>query len=155
MNRLRARTIAALLLSLIFTASCATSSIQSVPMPADVSALPANGSCRIYVARSDQFWGKVRSIDVVDRGVDIGTLGEDGYLCWDREPDQTPIELYYNASFLDGGVVEGQLAFDGKPGMVYYYAIHLRKGDRKPEVNLLDAEAGRALIAKRSPAKVE
>jgi hypothetical protein len=154
MKRYGLRQLLPLLLALAVSTSCASAPYQTVPMPSDLGEMPSMEVARIYVARSTQFWGKVHVVDVIDRGVDIGSIDENTFLCWDRKPDQTPIELYYHGPSLTDGVIEGQLAFDGEPGCVYYYAVHLRRSDRKPEVRLLNVKEGQALIADRAPAQV-
>ena len=140
-----------MLISLAATASvaCRTASFQSVPGPAETL---DETKCRVYVGRSSQFWGKVREIEVVDRGTMIGTLGTNGYLCWDREPGENPIQILYHGPILDDGVLEGLLPFNGEAGGVYYYAVHLRKSDRKPQIELLSAKDGMAMVADRTQA---
>jgi hypothetical protein len=151
MMRRRPRWLPVLLLALA-AAACQAPSYQMVPRPADDAAAPASETCRIYLARSAQLWGRIRSIEVVDRGTEIGSIGRDGYLCWDRAPDRSPLQVLYHGAVLDGGVVEGLLDFDGAAGEVYYYAVHLRPSDLKPQFELLDPAAGRALIADRKAA---
>jgi len=153
MNRRHTRPLQFLLITLVVTAAvaCRSGSYQSVPGPA---ATLDEAECRVYIARSAQLWGKVRKIEVIDRGTLIGSLGTGGYLCWDREPGMSPIQVMYHGPILDDGVVEGLLDFNGEAGGVYYYSVHLRKGDRKPEMVLLSAEDGKAMIADRSQATI-
>jgi len=66
---------------------------------------------------------------------------------------RSAIQILYHGAILDDGVVEGLLDFNGEAGGVYYYAVHLRQSDRKPQITMLDAEEGQALMARRSPAK--
>jgi len=152
MQRRQARVLQFMLFALLATATvaCKADSHQNAPIAPEVL---GEGLCRVYVARSHQFWGAVREVDIVDRGTVIGVLGRDGYLCWDREPGQNPIQVFYHGAVLDDGVEEGILHFDGKAGGVYFYAVHLRKNDRKPEIELLSVAAGVDLISARTRAE--
>jgi len=134
-------------------ACAATDSYQNVPMPAEESAAPAADACRVCVTRSSQVWGKVRRVEVVDNGVVVGSIGPSGYLCWERPPGASPIELFYHGPWLDGGAIEGVLPFEGEPGGTYVWAVHLREGDRKPEAFQLDLEEGMSLLEEREPAE--
>jgi len=156
MLRRRAPALGAALLALAATSltACNATSYQNVPRPEAAAAGPAEGLCRIYVARSGQVWGKVRRVEVRDRGEVIGSIGADGYLCWEREPGHNPLQILYHGALLDDGVVEGLADFRGEPGGVYYYEVHLRETDRKPEIALLSSEEGRRLIELREPAPV-
>ncbi|MFT5049418.1 MAG: hypothetical protein ACI8QZ_000811 [Chlamydiales bacterium] len=154
MQRRRARMLQFMLVALAATSSvaCRTASYQSVPGPA---ATLDESKCRVYICRSSQLWGKIRQIEVIDRGTMIGSLGTEGYLCWDREPGENPIQVLYHGPILDEGVLEGLLAFNGEAGGVYYYAVHLRESDRKPQMELLSAEDGMAMMAGRSQATID
>jgi hypothetical protein len=154
LQRQRTRLLSALLIAVAVTTvvSCQAPSRQYVPQPPNGVAAPAEGMCRVYVARSRQFWGKIRSLEVVDGETRVGSIGSDGYLCWERGPGLAAIQVLYHGAVLDEGVVEGLLHFDGEAGGTYYYAVHLRQSDRKPEIKLLDALEGQALIAERSAA---
>lgn len=137
---------------LFVLASACQASYQNVPMPAAGSP-PAPGESRIYLARSAQFWGKVRRVEVIDSGEVVGSIDRKGFLCWDRPAERIPIQIHYHGAVLDDGVVEGLLDFDGQPGEVHYYEVHLRPSDRHPEIRELSAKEGAALLADRRPAK--
>lgn len=147
----QARVLQFLLFALLATATvaCKADSYQNVPNPPKVL---AEGMCRIYIARPHQVVGAVREIEFVDGGTVIGAIGRNGFLCWDREPGQSPIQVLFHGAVLDDGVVESILEFDGEAGGVYFYAVSLQKADRKPLIELLDDRAGVELVKQRTRA---
>lgn len=148
----QARVLQFLLIALLATATvaCKADSYQNVPNPPEVL---GEGLCRVYIARSHQLWGAIREVEIIDRGTVIGTIGRNGYLQWDREPGENPIQVLYHGAILDDGVVESLLEFNGVAGGTYFYAVHLNEENRKPQIELLDDMAGVELIAARTEAK--
>jgi hypothetical protein len=62
--------------------------------------------------------------------------------------------LFFEGASLDTQSVESVFDLPREPGSTNYFVIHVTHQGHKPEVDALSSEAGKALIAKRSPAKV-
>lgn len=132
---------------------CAATSYQTVPMADSLSEAPAADKSRVYVARSGQMTGAVKDIVIRVNGEVVGALGRDGYMCVDAKPGRTIVQLLYQGPLIDGKATEGMVSFEGEPAKTYYYRLHLDSGTKQPVIDLLDSEAGKAMIADRSPAE--
>jgi len=159
LRRFPALSAALILVAASALGSCKTASYQYQPRPASQTEGPPDGLCRVYVARSAQLWGSIRSVEVFDLGQKVGAIGRDGFLCWDRKPGRNPMTVEYHGPKLDAGaagdgIMEGLIEFDGVAGETYYWEIDLRNEDRKPVSRLLSAEEGRKLISERVAAEV-
>ena len=151
-------------LAAALTACAATPSHQLVPQPiADAAPVPKHAT-RVYVARSAQVRGTLRPVQVIEDEVEIGVLGHNGYLCWERPAGNRVLRLIFHGRKIDSGDVETVVASDGAAGETLFFQVDLgatgtepsAPHDRdKPKVTQLTPEQGRALIADRSPARVE
>ena len=157
-----------LLLALLIAAplcSCSmTSSRQLVPRPSQDVEISGPDVARIYVARGSQVRGALRPVHVYEDERDIGVIGADEFLCWERKPGQRILRLIFDGRTIDSGQVETVVSSDGLAGQVTYYRIGLGVGQGEPDpvvgkdkpfVTTLSAEEGRALIAQRKPAPLE
>ena len=148
MIRLR-QASAACLLALV--SACASSSWQSVPQPALEAPIAAD-TCRVVLVREGKLIGRVREVRVYDSEVQIGALGENHYLCWDRPAARGMGRLVFSGYELDGGPVENVFDLPREAGTTTWFAIRLRGDDRKPMVESVPPDEGRALVADRKPA---
>jgi len=139
-------------LSLLLTA-CAAPTWQVVPVPDPGSAVPPT-ACRVVLVREGKLVGRVREVRVYDNGEDIGALGEKGYLCWDRAPGRGVGRVVFAGYDLDGGPVENVFDLPREGGTIGWFAIRLRREDRKPMVEAVTPQEGQALIAERKPAEL-
>lgn len=149
MNLLRRVSLSGLLL---LGAACAAPSWQSAPWVDPASALPAN-VCRVVLVREGKVIGRAREVLVSDNGREIGALGESSYLCWERAPERGVASVKWVGYKIDGGPVENVFDLPREPGATGWFVIRLREGDRKPMVEEVTPEEGRALIAGMEPAK--
>ncbi len=139
------------LICLTFVASCTSPSYQSVARPTETEAVGAD-RCRVYVARSDDVKGSLRSVRISDQGVVIGRIGDNEYLCWDRPAERGAGQVFYEG--LDPRFEDVESLFDlpREGGTTTWFALRIGE-QRKPEIVPLSADEGRALIAKRHPAQ--
>ena len=84
-NRLAAAGLLGLL-SAALAACTSTPSRQSVPRPPQDVEITSSEVTRIYVARASQGRGKLRHVLVFENEREIGVIGPDEYLCWERRP---------------------------------------------------------------------
>ncbi len=133
--------------------SCAATTFQNLPTP-DSEAGPAEDMCRIYVARSTQMMGRVRTVEIVVNDQTIGRLGEAGYLCWDLPAGRTVVQALFHGSVIDGKPVETVFGFDGEGGETYYYEMRVESSTRKSVAKALDEDAGKALMADRAAPEI-
>jgi hypothetical protein len=153
-----------LAISLGALAACSsTASQQNVPFPSQDVEVTSPDLCRIYIARTGQVRGSIRSILVTEYDEEIGAIDSDEYLCWERRPGRSILEVVFEGSITEGEV-ESLVPIDARAGEVLYFRIDLeRKTDDpytfqewgKPSATRLSADEGRALIAERNPAAAE
>lgn len=141
----------ALLLFTLLTA-CAGAGYQKAPRPAEGAPVPGD-RCRVYVARADGTTGSIRQVRVLDSEVEVGAIAEDEYLCWDRLPERGIGTLVYEgfAPALRG--VENVFDLPREAGSTTWFVITIPHSGRQPQVEALSPEDGRALIARRKPAR--
>jgi hypothetical protein len=137
---------------LLVCVACAGAGQQSVPMPAAESAIPAE-RCRVYLAREDSLPGSLRNVRVFDGDTEIGEIGQSEYLCWDRRAGRGVGRLVFEGASLDTQAVESIFDLPREAGSTTYIGISILHQGHKPEVETLKSEAGKALIATRTPAK--
>lgn len=128
-------------------AACAASTYQSVPIPRqDVAVSPS--ASRIYLLRTPGAKGFYRSVRVEDDDKEIGRIGNDHFLCWERPPMRTLLTLEIEPVELAGGKTS-ELFVDAKcePGQTYYYALVMEAAWERPKVQQLGADEARALLA--------
>jgi hypothetical protein len=149
---IRMREVSAALL-LALACACAAPSWQSVPQP-DLQGPVAPDACRVVIVREGKVVGRVREVRVYEGEVQVGALGETGFLCWDRPAQRGMGRVVFSGYDLDGGPVENVFDLPREGGSTTWFAIRLREGDRKPLVEAVSADEGRALIADREPAEL-
>ncbi len=147
----------------VLASACRSSSFQNPPLPPQELQVSRPELARIYVTRDAQLRGSIRSIRVLDGESEIGLMGSNEFLCWERPPGRTLLSFVYEGPAIDGGHFEGLFSLDAEAGRTYYLGVHLeRKSDDPelrsraghPEVSLLSLEEGQAIIRQRSPVPV-
>jgi hypothetical protein len=140
-----------LLAPVALLSACTGAGYQSVPRPAgNVSA----ELCRVYIAREDTVAGSIRSVRVFDGDTEIGLIAEDEFLCWDRRPVRGVGRLFFEGVGLQSSV-ENVFDLPREPGTSSYFAIRVSREQRKPEIERVSEAAGRALMAARTPARMQ
>lgn len=132
--------------------ACAAASWQAVARPDPDDPIPA-GHARVVVVRTGVL-GSLREVRIWDEQREIGALGGDGWICWDRVARRGVGRALFEGYAADGGPVESLFDLPREPGTTTWAVLGLRSGDRKPVAELVTPEEGRALIAERDPAEV-
>jgi hypothetical protein len=141
-------------LALLLLAACTGPGHQSVPVPAQDSAVPA-GHARVYLMREDVLAGSRRQVVVSDGGVEIGSLAEDEYLCWDRVARQGAGHLVFHGVDPAQRDVESFFELPAEPGTTSYYVIRIQREDRKPLIEPVSADDGARMVRERKPSARE
>jgi len=150
------------LLALAACAGCGATSEQVVPMPAQDVEVSSPELCRIYVVRSSQLLGSIRTLTIYDQEREIGSLSGDEFLCWEREPGRMLLRAVYEGPEIDRGDQEDLLDVIVAPGEVRHFFVGLRKesehtaeGKKRgsPLFEALSSEEGRSMVRDASPAK--
>lgn len=151
----------ALLACATLLAACAAGSEQLVSMPSQEVELTRPELCRIYVFRSSQVMGSTRTMRVFDQETEIGTLGGDEYLCWERAPGRVLLSAVYHGPRIDRGEQDDVFDLQTEAGKVYYLNVsllteseHTAYGDKRgaPRLVRVNAEEGRKLLEESDPA---
>jgi len=143
-------TFAALLL-LLLPAGCGSAPHQLVPFPAQDVAVTRADLTRIYVTREGWVGMGEQGVQVFDGDTDIGVVSDKTYLCWERPPGRTLGRVFYYWG-PQRGKLEGVADFNCAAGSAYYFKVTVDREGGKPEVQLLDPEEGRKVVAGRKPA---
>lgn len=143
-----------LALALVSSACRYSGSYQTVPMPDQSVELEEAHRSRVYVVRSDEvLWRRVPLH--VDSGTErIATLGTGSYLCWEREPGRVMARLILERPEWEGGPLEQFFDVHLEPGQVAWVEITIDQDDMRLVPERLEPEAGRALVANSTPARV-
>lgn len=107
------RPIAVMALALVFSGCAGTR--QFVPTPDTRTPVSAT-SARIYIVRPSAFIASGDGMEILDGGKPVGTVGNGGYLCWDREPEKALI----------GSKKSAGVELDLKPGETVF--LRARRG---------------------------
>ena len=145
-------TLAAVVATLLLFA-CAASSWQAVPRPRPDDPLP-EGRARVVVVRTFGGLGSLREVRIWDGEQEIGVLGEDGWIAWDRSARRGVGRAVFEGYVVDGGPVESLFDLPRDAGTTTWAVLSLQGGDLKPTARVVSAEEGRKLIEEREPAEV-
>jgi len=74
---------------------------------------------RIYVLRTEQLGFSLTRMKVFDGEQEIGDLGADSFLCWERDPGKTT--LYVDTYTRNGTIINMPEELEVKGGKVYYF----------------------------------
>lgn len=137
---------------LITAASCAASGEQRVPLPAQNVTVTNANVTRIYFVREDTVGMQIQAVRVWDGDKEIGALGPDTYLCWERAGGRTVGTAHYEAKDPSRAKHEGLADLNCEAGRAYYFNVTVSSEDGRPTIKALDPEEGKRLVAKRKPA---
>ena len=126
-------------------ASCAADSYQRMPAPRMDVEVSSPEVARIYVLRLQQMRGAVRGVRIVENGDVVGRIGSDSFLCWERKPGSSVLEVFYEGPILDG---ESQTVVDVTcdAGQVFYLGITIDAAWNKPVARMLTKAEARSLL---------
>jgi len=133
-------------------AACGGTAYQRVPSPPPGAPVAAE-ACRVYIARLDVLAGSGRKVRVFDDDTEIGVLGEHEYLCWDRPAGRGVGSAVFEGIDFRTREVENVFDLPREGGTTTYYGLSVNREDRQPRIERLSEADGRALIAKRRPAR--
>jgi len=143
--------------------ACGSAAYQTRPLPSQEVEVSRPDLARIYVVREGQIRGKLWGLRVEDSDEDIGALDQGDYLCWERAPGRTLLTIVFEGPPLEGGEREALFSLDAEAGHAYYLVIHidrraesveLQARSGQPDIELVSADAGRALVHERRPVPV-
>ena len=140
--------------SALALAACAGDTYQRVPSPPAETAVPPD-ACRVYIARKDVTAGSLRNVRIFDGDTEIGVIGEDEYLCWDRRAGRGTGRAVFEGLDYRTQSVENVFDLPREGGTTTWFGISVRREDRQPQIESLGSVDGRALIAERRPAKTK
>lgn len=134
-------------LAALLLAGCAGTR-QFVAMPDQNKTVDDPAKGRIYVLRSSSF-GSAVGMNVADSGNPIGSTGPKGFLCWERDPGDVVVSSTAENT--------SRVSLPVRPGSVHYVLQNIRMGIwmARTELEVLDADRGKAELKKCKPAKVQ
>lgn len=122
-----------------------------VPMP-DQSVEIANPDfLRIYVLRDTSERPSIHRVFVYEGELQIGSIHEREYLCWERRPGRTLLTVVHELSESAGDNRQVDIEVEGGAGEVRYYGISISSGQSMPSLVALDPERARELLTMRIP----
>jgi hypothetical protein len=152
MNSHRSFSFASLLLCVGWIAGCAASSHQRVPLPAQNVVVTRPDLTRIYFVREDPNVLHKAGIIILDGDMEIGTVTNDTYLCWERAGGRSLGRAFYDAVDPSKGSVDGVVDLDCAAGRAYYFKVMVDREGGKPVIVPVDVPDGQKLVAERRPA---
>jgi hypothetical protein len=152
MNSHRSFSFASLLLCVGLIAGCAASSHQRVPLPAQNVVVTRPDLTRIYFVREDPNVLHKGGVNVLDGDMEIGTLTNGTFLCWERAGGRTLGRAFYGGVDPSKGSVDGVVDLDCAAGRAYYFKVVVDREGGKPVITAVDVPDGQKLVAERRPA---
>ncbi len=143
--------IQSLLLVAVFCA-CASDSYQRVPLPSQSVELSSPSMCRIYVLRMPQVKGAIRALRVEEDEREIGRIGSDSYVCWERTPGRSLVVLTYEGTAFSKDYKQSMIDVQAQAGEVHYYGITIDDTWSKAIVTRLEPDDARAALKGQDPA---
>ncbi len=132
--------------------ACAASSYQKVPVPSQSVEVSSPSVSRIYVIRLPQAKGLFRALRVKEDEHEIGQIGSDKYICWERDPGRSLVVVTYEGTALAKDDRESMIDVQAEAGQVYYYGISVDQAWNKAVVVILDREDARKILHDLDPA---
>jgi len=132
--------------------SCAGPSRQLAPMPDPKSAVRAD-STRIYVGRREQTAGSWRNVRVFDNDREVGVLGVDEYMCWDRPAKRGVARFIFEGLGFDQDAIESVCELPAEPGATVYLGITIDRAGHKPVIERVTDKVGHDALKSRTPAQ--
>lgn len=134
-------------LLLLVLVSCAAGSFQHEPIPPQDVEISSGSVSRIYVLRMREAKGFYRSVDVRQSEGEVGRIGNDHFLCWERAPTRTLLTLEVEPVELVGhDSSELHVDLQCEAGKTYYYAISVDSAWGKPRVRQVKPAEARELL---------
>lgn len=133
--------------------ACSTATYHMAPLPDQSVALTSPDLSRIYVLRTAQTRGNLRRVRVFDGEMEIGSISQTEYVCWERLPGRSLVTVAYEGPKADGGNTESLLDLVTEPGGIYHYGISIDKRGNKPVIELLGPAEARELLVHRRPSQ--
>jgi hypothetical protein len=146
-HRFVARTI------LLALAACAAPSSQFVPLPSQDVEVSSSAVSRIYVMRLPQVKGAFRDLRVKENEREIGSLGGQSFVCWERPPGRSLVVVTYEGTAFSKDDRESMIDVQAEAGQAYYYGITVDDAWNKAVVQLLDRDEGRKVLQELGAAK--
>jgi|SoiMethySBSTD1v2_1073268.scaffolds.fasta_scaffold1706237_2 hypothetical protein len=133
-------------------AACSASSYQKVPVPSQAVEVSSPSVSRVYVMRLPQAKGLFRALRVTEDQHEIGQIGSESYICWEREPGRSLVVVTYEGTALAKDDRESMIDVQAEAGQVYYYGITVDEAWNKAVVRMLDREEARKILHDLDPA---
>jgi hypothetical protein len=134
-------------LSLAVTlASCAAESYQRVPSPSQSVEVTSPAVSRIYLLRMPQAKGLIRGLTAKENDRDIGRIGRNNYLCWERPPGRSLVVITYEGSGFGKDDRESMIDVEAEAGRAYYYGVSVDETWDKGIVKLLSRDEAREIL---------
>ena len=139
--------------SLLALAACQATTHQDVPFPSQDVEISSKSVSRIYVLRTDEAKGFYRTVEVLQSEGEIGRIGSDSYLCWERPPTRTLLRFVIERVEMveEKPNVERFVDAQCEPGQTYYYAIAVDSAWGQPHVRQLKPEEAHELLKGLKP----
>src|SRR6185369_787116 len=113
----------ALLPILLAFGACSAPSSQFVPMPSQDVEVSSPAVSRIYVLRMPQVKGAFRDLRVKENEHEIGNIGGQSYVCWERPPGRSLVVVTYEGTVFEKDDRESMIDVQAEAGQAYYYGI--------------------------------
>jgi hypothetical protein len=134
-------------------AACSAPSSQFVPMPSQAVEVSSPAVCRIYVMRMPQAKGTFRDLRVKENEHEIGNIGSQSYVCWERPPGRSLVVVTYEGTVFEKDDRESMIDVQAEAGQTYYYGITVDEAWKKAVVQLLDRDEARKILQDLGAAK--
>ncbi len=121
-------------------AACTGPSSQFVPMPSQDVEVSSPAVSRIYVMRMPQVKGTFRDLRVKENERDIGSIGSQSYVCWERPPGRSLVVVTYEGTMFEKDDRESMIDVQAEAGHAYYYGITVDDAWKKAVVQLLEKD---------------
>ncbi len=133
-------------------ASCTADSYQRVPMPSQSVEISSPSVSRIYVIRMPVVQGKLRAMQIHEDEREIGRIGSDSYVCWERPPGRTLVVVTHESTIFSKDDQQTMIDVQAEAGKVYYYGLTIDETWAKPVARPLERDEARAVMKKQDPA---
>jgi hypothetical protein len=152
------KTLLSLMLCLTLAAAlcaCRAESYQRVPAPPQDVEVPAQNMTRIYIVRMPQALGRYRAVRASENDREIGRIGRDCYLCWERPAGRSLVILTYESGELEEADRQTMIDVKGEPGQTYYFGLSIDDSGRKALCQPLPRDDARRMIQDQQQAPPE
>ena len=134
--------------------ACSAPSSQFVPMPSQSVEVSSPAVSRIYVMRMPQVKGAFRDLRVKENEHEIGSIGSQSYVCWERPPGRSLVVVTYEGTMFEKDDRESMIDVQAEAGHTYYYGITVDDAWKKAVVQLLERDEARKVLHELDPASI-